>query len=390
MIGDDTSLPITHTGSSTLQSSPHSFLLHDVFCVPSMKHNLIYVSQFFLTNNVSIEFFPRSFLMKDLRTGATLLIDNSKDGVYKWLTIHEKSKPLLIFASIKASTSNWHHHLGHPSTKVLSHLMSSQLIHLSFTSIRNFSYNSCHCNKSHKLHFFASSPTSTSSLQLLYSDVWCSPVESFNDNKYYVIFIDHFTKYIWFYLNYDVLDIFIHFKLLVEKKFNKQIIHLYTNNCEECLALNFFLAHHGVSHFTTHSHTPEHNGYSECRHRELLELGLGHTAWQMNKMISIITEVEATNFCQSWVKTPKPFSRSNVTIGNAFITSSSPRFNIYGTDFGWGRPVAVRSGGGNKFDGTITVFQGAEEGSIDIEAILSPETLEAMMEDVEFMEVVTI
>ena len=274
MIGDDTSLPITHTGSSTLQSSPHSFLLHDVFCVPSMKHNLIYVSQFFLTNNVSIEFFPRSFLMKDLRTGATLLIDNSKDGVYKWLTIHEKSKPLLIFASIKASTSNWHHHLGHPSTKVLSHLMSSQLIHLSFTSIRNFSYNSCHCNKSHKLHFFASSPTSTSSLQLLYSDVWCSPVESFNDNKYYVIFIDHFTKYIWFYLNYDVLDIFIHFKLLVEKKFNKQIIHLYTNNCEECLALNFFLAHHGVSHFTTHSHTPEHNGYSECRHLHIVETSL--------------------------------------------------------------------------------------------------------------------
>ena len=123
---------------------------------------------------------------------------------------------------------------------------------------------------------------------------------------------------------------------------------------------------------------------------ELLELGLGHTTWQMNKMISIITEVEATNFCQSWVKTPKPFSRSNVTIGNAFITSSSSRFNIYGTDFGWGRPVAVRSGGGNKFDGTITVFQGTEEGSIDIEAILSPETLEAMMEYVEFMEVVTI
>ena len=66
MIGDDTGLPITHTGSSTLQSTPHSFLLHDVFCVSSMKRNLIYVSQFCLTNNVSIEFFPRSFLMKDL------------------------------------------------------------------------------------------------------------------------------------------------------------------------------------------------------------------------------------------------------------------------------------------------------------------------------------
>ncbi|KAJ9670704.1 hypothetical protein PVL29_026937 [Vitis rotundifolia] len=121
---------------------------------------------------------------------------------------------------------------------------------------------------------------------------------------------------------------------------------------------------------------------------ELLELGLGHTAWQMNEMISTVTKVEATNFCQSWAKNPNPFSRSNVTISNAFITSSSPRFNIYCTDFGWGRPVAVRSGGGNKFDGTITVFQGAEEGSIDIEACLSPETLEAMMEDAEFMEAV--
>lgn len=77
-------------------------------------------------------------------------------------------------------------------------------------------------------------------------------------------------------------------------------------------------------------------------------------------------------------------------IGNVLMTSSSPRFNVYGTDYGWGRPVAVRSGRGSKRDGKTTVFQGAEEGSIDIEACLSPETLEAMMEDAEFMDAVTI
>ena len=90
-----------------------------------MRRNLISVSHFCLTNNISIEFLPRSFLMKDLRMGATLLTDNSKDGVYEWLTVHEKSKPLLAFASIKASTSDWHHRPDHPFAKVLSPLVSS-------------------------------------------------------------------------------------------------------------------------------------------------------------------------------------------------------------------------------------------------------------------------
>ena len=40
--------------------------------------------------------------------------------------------------------------------------------------------------------------------------------------------------------------------------------------------------------------------------------------------------------------------------------------------------------------GKTTVFQGVEEGSIDIEACLSSETLEVMMEDAEFMDVVII
>ena len=123
---------------------------------------------------------------------------------------------------------------------------------------------------------------------------------------------------------------------------------------------------------------------------ELLELGLGHTAWQMNKLISTFTEVEATNFFESWAKNPKLVIPLNAMIGNVLVTSSSPRFNVYGTDCGWGRPVAVRSSRGSKRDGKTTVFQRAEEGSIDIEACLSPETLEAMMEDAEFMDAVTI
>lgn len=61
---------------------------------------------------------------------------------------------------------------------------------------------------------------------------------------------------------------------------------------------------------------------------------------------------------------------------------------MYGNDFRWGRPVAVRSGSANKMNGKLTVFPGAEEGSIDFEVCLLPETLHAMAEYAEFMEAV--
>lgn len=61
---------------------------------------------------------------------------------------------------------------------------------------------------------------------------------------------------------------------------------------------------------------------------------------------------------------------------NACFASSSPRFNFYGNDFGWGRPMAVRSGPANKVDGKITLFAGVEEGSVDVEACFLPETLQ--------------
>ncbi|KAH9735682.1 Anthranilate N-hydroxycinnamoyl/benzoyltransferase-like protein [Citrus sinensis] len=60
---------------------------------------------------------------------------------------------------------------------------------------------------------------------------------------------------------------------------------------------------------------------------------------------------------------------------NKFI-AASPRFNFYGNDFGWGRPMAVRSGPANKVDGKITLFAGVEEGSVDVEACFLPETLQ--------------
>lgn len=119
---------------------------------------------------------------------------------------------------------------------------------------------------------------------------------------------------------------------------------------------------------------------------DLFKRGLGYAAWEMNKMVALHTGEKIRSFLESWVEKPEILTESSMA-STALVTSSSPRFNVYGNDFGWGRPVAVRSGGGNKTHGKITVFPGVAQGSIDIEACLSPEILESIGNDSEFIDV---
>ncbi|KAL6227380.1 hypothetical protein ACLB2K_001338 [Fragaria x ananassa] len=68
------------------------------------------------------------------------------------------------------------------------------------------------------------------------------------------------------------------------------------------------------------------------------------------------------------------------------IAGSSHRFNVYGNDFGWGRPLCVRDGPAGKKNGMLKVYPGDEEGKIDFSVCLLHETLQAMAGDAEFMD----
>lgn len=87
-----------------------------------------------------------------------------------------------------------------------------------------------------------------------------------------------------------------------------------------------------------------------------------------------------------WEAAPKCFPLGNPD-GAVINMGSSNRFPMYrGNDFGWGCPLAVRSGKANKFDGKMSAFPGREgDGSADIEMCLAPETMEALLLDEEFM-----
>ena len=154
----------------------------------------------------------------------------------------------------------WHSHLSHPSLHIFCKFLS--VLNISFLEdhLCSFSYTSYNINKSHKLPFAQSSITSSSPLDVIFFDVWTSPVSSSDGFHYYVIFVDHYTKYIWLYPLHrksDVHSTFVAFKQLIKNYFTTTVKTLYTYNGGEFLVLQSFLATHAITHLTTPPHTPE-------------------------------------------------------------------------------------------------------------------------------------
>ncbi|KAK9109238.1 hypothetical protein Sjap_017298 [Stephania japonica] len=119
---------------------------------------------------------------------------------------------------------------------------------------------------------------------------------------------------------------------------------------------------------------------------ELLENGLGWAAAQLNQEINAHNDAAIRSATASWVKKAAVCSPlADLASKQVLFTGSSPMFNVYGNDFGWGRPIAVTSPAGNKLDGKMMVSEGCVKGSMNFEVCLAKETIRALADDADFM-----
>lgn len=172
IIGDGSGLPIANTGYSSFILNSTSLHLNNVLHVPSASRNIISLSKLCQDNNISIVFSSTSFTVKEAQLGTLLFQGSNNGGIYELLP---PSSPTLHSAFVPTSI-DWHHKLGHPSISVLK--QCSTLFNLSVPSTLHC--NACACHKSHKLPFFSSTVTSNVPLDVIYSDVWTSPIHSFD------------------------------------------------------------------------------------------------------------------------------------------------------------------------------------------------------------------
>jgi GAG-pre-integrase domain len=191
-------MPILHIGSSVLSFANNSLRLNNVLHVPSFIKNLLSISQLLTDNNLLIEFSPTLCIIKDRLTLSPLLQAKHHSGLY---SLHLPSaQPKQAYLGARLSADLWHARLGHPSSTTTLHVLNS--FHLPCSSKILSLCHDCCMSKSHKLPFSLSTSSTTSPLTLIHSDLWGpAPIVSKDGFRYYVIFVDDYTRFTWIYFS---------------------------------------------------------------------------------------------------------------------------------------------------------------------------------------------
>ncbi|KAJ0700404.1 putative RNA-directed DNA polymerase [Helianthus annuus] len=277
LVGNGNSIPILHIGSSKFHSTLKTFKLSDILHVPALKQNLLSVQKFCLDNNVFFEFHSSYFVVKDESTRSTLLTGPSEHGLYSIRLPQLKSLPKVAFTAVKASSNIWHQRLGHPHAQVFNSIVSYCSLPIS-DKLSNNLCSSCQLGKSTKLHLSDSSFRSSNILDLVYCDVWGpSPEPSIDGHRYFLLCVDHCTRYIWFYpltQKSDAYAILTNFITMAERQFNRKLKCIQSDWGGEFRPLTNLCRNLGIIHRRSCPHTSEQNGFVERRHRHVVETGL--------------------------------------------------------------------------------------------------------------------
>jgi transposase InsO family protein len=282
-VGNGTALAIANSGSSILPSPKSDFLLNNVLHCPRAAANLISIQRFCLDNDCYFILTSTHYYIIDLQTQNLLLEGKSENGMYPLRfgkkKTHLGSKDFTALIGIKTSSLVWHHRLGHPSSDIVTRIIKDNKLPTSSFDLNKTICSSCQLGKGKKQPFHASNRITTSPLHLIHTDLWTSPIASITGFKYYVAFIDDFSRYTWIYPLHqksETFHTFVKFKDLVENQFSTKIKQLQSDGGGEYTSHQFqsYLNQHGIAFRKTCPYTSPQNGIAERKLRHILETGL--------------------------------------------------------------------------------------------------------------------
>lgn len=195
IIGDGSSLPIIGIGNSSIKQKNKILPLHDVLLVPSLKKNLLSISQLTSQFPVNCEFSNNNFCVKERATGHSLITGKRKGNLY---VVSNEPEAYFSYRFKSGTPDIWHQRLGHSQFSAVQRLKNKGLIEVVGSSKGDNLCDSCQLGKLSKLPFSPSENSSCSSFDKIHCDLWGpAPVQSIDKFRFYACLVDDFTKYTW-------------------------------------------------------------------------------------------------------------------------------------------------------------------------------------------------
>lgn len=244
-------------------------MIRNVLYVPGICANLLSVVQI-TSNGNQIYFSEKGCEISDKATGELIATATRKQSLYK-LDVKK-------YGAYVCGQDVWHRRAGHCNDEILFKMKDGAVTGVNF--LKNKSKEFCEIcveGKQAKLPFKTSSSSSAEILEIIHSDL-CGPVEktSLGGSKYFVTFLDDFSGRLFVYFlktKDECFRKFVEFKTMIEKKTEKSIKTLRTDNGTEYCNAEFknYLKTCGIVHETSAPYSPQQNGKAERINRTIVE-----------------------------------------------------------------------------------------------------------------------
>lgn len=192
-----------------------------------MSYKLLSVYQLAHHNDCSLIFNSKGVVIRHNPTQKVLSTGPCTNGMYPFQISSQPPFPSSahVFVTSTVSPTLWHRRLDHRHR----HLFN-QMINNFGLSASNPSFTSCQdclASKSPKLPFTLSNSVSKAVLDLVHSDVWGpNSLQSCSGYKFYVTFIDDFSRFCWIFPLHSkshAFECFIKFHACDERQFSTKL-----------------------------------------------------------------------------------------------------------------------------------------------------------------------
>jgi transposase InsO family protein len=276
--GDASKIQVKGQGTvHYLQKGGTEGSIEDVYYVPDFKSNILSMGQL-MEKGYSVFMKNRVLQLKDNRGRLVARIDIAKNRMYKLNLRNVREKCLQV--DMKNKSELWHLRFGHLHYGGLKELTKKNTVH----RLPDMNYSKKFCEGCvlgkqarnifpKKVEYLA-----RRSLELIHTDI-CGPItpKSFSENRYFITFIDDYTRSTWVYFLKEkskAFEVFKKFKVLVEKLTVLYIKALRSDRGGEYMSTAFmnYYEKHGIKRFLTAPYSPQQNGVAKRKNRTILDM----------------------------------------------------------------------------------------------------------------------